>query len=261
MTPSPIPAWRAAVSLFTVIPVAAPAEIRKETAARAIWWLPAIGGLLAAVAAALLVAAEAGGHSAPRRLLAATLAVAVLGLLTGGLHLDGLADTVDGLASRRPRQEALEIMRRSDVGPFGVAALLVVLLLQVTSLATLTPGVPVTVALVVAAVTSRVAVILAAGSPAARPDGFGALIAGTTTPRTRAAALVVLLAVVTAGGAALAGLSFAARALAAAITGLLAASLLHRAARTRLGGMSGDVFGAMIEIATAAVLLVFALAS
>jgi len=111
MTAPPAPAWRAALSLFTVVPVAGPAEIRKDTAARAILWLPALGCLLAAVAAAVLFAVEVGGHSAPRRLLAATLAVAVLALLTGGLHLDGLADTVDGLGSRRPRQEALDIMR------------------------------------------------------------------------------------------------------------------------------------------------------
>jgi len=259
MTAPPAPAWRAALSLFTVIPVAGPAEIRKDTATRAILWLPALGCLLAAVAAAVLFAVEVGGHSAPRRLLAATLAVAVLALLTGGLHLDGLADTIDGLGSRRPRQEALDIMRRSDVGPLGVAALLFVVLLQITALATLAPGVPVTAALVVAVVTSRVVVILAAGSPAARPDGFGALIAGATTARGRVAVLAVLLAAVIAAGAAWGGLPLAVRGLAAVLAGLLCAASLYSVARRRLGGMTGDVFGAMIEICTAIVLLILAL--
>jgi len=250
---------RAALSLFTVIPVAGPAEIRRDTAARALLWLPVLGGLLAAVAAGIMLAVEAGGHSGPRLLLAATIAVAVLGVLTGGLHLDGLADTVDGLGSRRPRAEALDIMRKSDIGPLGASALLLVILLQVTSLATVAPGVPEAVALLTAVITSRVAVIVAAGSPAARPGGFGALIAGTTTMRVKVLAVVALLAVVTAGGAVAGGAALAVRCLAAVAAGLIAAALVHRTATSRLGGMTGDVFGALIEISTAAVLLVLAL--
>jgi adenosylcobinamide-GDP ribazoletransferase len=245
--------------LFTVIPVAGPAEVRRDTAARAILWLPVLGGLLAAVAAGALLAVEASGHSGPRRLLAAAIAVAVLAAATGGLHLDGLADTVDGLGSRRPREEALDIMRRSDIGPMGVAALVFVILLQVTALATLAPEVPSAVALVAAVVTSRVAVVLASGSPAARPGGFGALIAGATTLRARVITLVALLAVVAAGGTVTGGISFAARGLIAVASGLLAVALLHRYARRRLGGMTGDVFGALIEVSTTVVLLVLAL--
>jgi adenosylcobinamide-GDP ribazoletransferase len=250
---------RAAFSLFTVIPVAGPVEIRRDTAARALLWLPVLGGLLAAVAAGTMLAVEAGGHSGPRRLLAATIAVAVLEGLTGGLHLDGLADTVDGLGSRRPRAEALDIMRKSDIGPLGVSALLLVVLLQVTSLATVAPGGPDAVALLTAVITSRVAVIVAAGSPAARPGGFGALIAGTTSMRVKVVAVVALLAVVTTAGAAVGGAALAVRCLAAVAVGLIAAALVHRAATSRLGGMTGDVFGALIEISTAAVLLVLAL--
>jgi adenosylcobinamide-GDP ribazoletransferase len=254
----PIASWRTALSLFTVIPVPGPAEIRRETAARALAWLPLLGGLLAAAAGGALLAVEAGGHSGPRKLLAATIAVAVLAALTGGLHLDGLADTADGLGSRRPREEALDIMRRSDIGPMGVAALVLVILLQVTALASLAPEVPSAVALVAAVITSRVAVILAAGSPAARPGGFGALIAGATTARARGVALVALLAVVAAGGAATGGTSFAVRGLVAVAAGLFAAALLQRSAQRRLGGTTGDVFGALIEVSAAVVLLVLA---
>ncbi len=260
MRPAPPAApWRAALSLFTVIPVAGPAEMRRETAARAVLWLPVLGGLLGAAAAGALLAVEAGGHSGPRRLLAATIAVAVLGVLTGGLHLDGLADTADGLGSHRPRDEALDIMRRSDIGPMGVVTLLLVVLLQVTALATVAPGLTVAVALVAAAITGRVAVILAAGSPAARPGGFGALIAGSATTRTRAAAVAALLVVVGAGGAAAGGAALAVRGLAAVVAGLIAAALLQVAASRRFGGTTGDVFGALIEVCTVTVLLVFAL--
>jgi adenosylcobinamide-GDP ribazoletransferase len=276
-TPRP---WRVALSLFTVIPAGVPGAIRRDAAARALPWLPAVGALLAAIAAGVMLAVQAGGHSDARRLLAATLAVAVLGLLTGGLHLDGLADTADGLGSRRPSREALAIMRRPDIGPMGVAALLLVILVQITALAAIPAGGLSAAALVLAAVTGRVGVVLATGhgSPGARPGGFGALITETTTGWVRAAAIAALLAAVVAGAFLLGALprgalslggaagigqpsgpQIAVRAVVAALAGLVAADLLRRTARRRLGGMTGDVFGAVIEVGTATVLLVLAL--
>jgi adenosylcobinamide-GDP ribazoletransferase len=203
-----------------------------------------------------------GGDAALRKLLGAVLAVAVLGVLTGGLHLDGLSDTADGLASRRPRQDALAIMRRGDTGPLGVAALVFVVLLQVTALAVL-PGHLAVTGLVLAAVTGRTGVIVATGPgfPPARPGGFGALVAGRTSKRACAAAVIILLAVAAAAGQLGGGPGLAARLLAATACGLLAAVGVARAARTRLGGLTGDVFGAVIEIATAATLVMLALLS
>src|SRR6266851_2631288 len=249
-TPRP---WRVALSLFTVIPAGVPGAIRRDAAARALPWLPAVGALLAAIAAGAMLAVQAGGHSDARRLLAATLAVAVLGLLTGGLHLDGLADTADGLGSRRPSREALAIMRRPDIGPMGVAALLLVILVQITALAAIPAGGLSAAALVLAAVTGRVGVVLATGhgSPGARPGGFGALIT-ETTGWVRAAAIAALLAAVVAGAFLLgavprgalslgsaagigqpSGPQIAVRAVVAALAGLVAADLLRRTARRR----------------------------
>ena len=252
---------RTALGLFTILPVRAAPEIGGDDAARAVLWLPVVGLLLAVPAAAVLLAVEAGGHSGPRRLLAAALAIAVLALLTGGLHLDGLADTADGLGSRRPRDEALAIMRRSDIGPFGVAALLFTCVLQITALATVNPGWPAAAVLASAAVTGRVAVVLATGpgTPAARPDGFGALVAGATTARARIAASGTLLVAVGVMAAAAWGWYPALRGVVAVFAGLLAGDLLRRLARRRLGGMTGDIFGAQIELATATVLVAVAL--
>src|SRR5215813_8793817 len=248
--------WRAAVSMFTVIPAGGPVTIGAETASRITVWLPAVGAMLALPAAGIMLAVDAGGDSVPRRLLAATLAVAALALLTGGLHLDGLADTADGLGSRRPAKEALDIMRRSDTGPLGVAALTLTLLIQVTSLASLRPGWLSAAALSTAVITSRVAVLLGSGSPAARPGGFGALIAGTTSRGARWTAAVILLGIVGAAGTAAGGLPLATRGLAAGVSGLAVAAVLRRIACRRLGGMTGDVFGAMIELSAATVMLV-----
>jgi adenosylcobinamide-GDP ribazoletransferase len=252
---------RTALGLFTILPVRAAPEIGKDDAARAVLWLPAVGLLLCVPAAAVLLAVEAGGHSGPRRLLAATLAIGVLALLTGGLHLDGLADTADGLGSRRPREEALAIMRRSDVGPFGAAALLFTCVLQITALAAANPGWPAAAGLASAAVTGRVAVVLATGpgTPAARPDGFGALVAGGTTARARIAASGTLLVAVGVIAAAAWGWYPALRGVVAVLAGLLAGDLMRRLARRRLGGMTGDIFGAQIELATATVLVTAAL--
>ena len=254
-------ALRTALGLFTIFPVKAALELGRDGAARAVLWLPVTGLLLAVPAAGVLFAVQAGGHSGPRRLLAAALAVGVLALLTGGLHLDGLADTADGLGSRRPRDEALAIMRRSDVGPFGVAALLFTVLVQVTALATVAPGWPDAAALAVAAVTGRTAVVLATGpgSPPARPDGFGALVAEATTTRARVTAAAALLAVTAAAAGAAWGAYPALRAVIAVLAGLCAGELLRRLALRRLGGMTGDVFGALVEVSSAVMLLALAL--
>ncbi len=254
-----IPSWRAALSLFTVLPAGAPAELDVAGAVRAMYWLPAVGLLLGLAAAGGLAAVQAGGPALPRQLLGAAVGIGLLAVLTGGLHLDGLADTADGLGSRRATADALAIMRRSDIGPSGVVALVLVLLIQVTALAAVPRGWPAVVALVLAAVTGRVAAVLASGLPAARPGGLGAMVAGRTGPAGRAATGLLLLTAVIPAGLALGGPAAALRGLAAALAGLLAGGLLGRAARRRLGGLTGDVFGAIIELSTATVLLALAL--
>ncbi len=257
--PPRTPAWRVALSLFTVIPAGIGGDLDEGAAARAVFWLPAIGAGLGLAGAGAMVFVAAGAASPERRLLGAALAMMLLALLTGGLHLDGLADTADGLGSRRPADQALEIMRRSDAGPFGVATLVLVLLVQVCALASLPRGWAGAAGLVLAAVTSRVAVVLATASPSARPSGFGALVAGRTSAAGRAASVAVLLAAVVAGGLALGGVPAAAQGVAAAAAGLAVAALLRRVAGRRLGGMTGDVFGAIIELSTATVLVVLVL--
>ncbi len=133
---------------------------------------PLVGLGLGALAAAVV---NLGRHGwSP--LLTATLAVALLAIATRGLHLDGLADTADGLGSGRPAADALALMRRGDIGPFGVVTLILVLLLQVGATAEAPWW-----ALLVAVPMGRVGLLLACGRgvPAARPDGLGATVAGS----------------------------------------------------------------------------------
>jgi adenosylcobinamide-GDP ribazoletransferase len=257
------PAWRVAVSLFTTIPAGIGEVLDDEVAARAILWLPAIGLLAGGAGAGVLLAAASRTATGPGRLLGAALAVAVIAVLTGGLHLDGLADTADGLGSRRPAAAALDIMRRSDIGPMGVGALVLALLVQAAALAAVPRPPLAAAALVLAEVTGRVSVVVATAAPAARPGGFGALVAGRTTAAERALTVAALgcaiaAAAVTAGGAA-GGPALAARGLAATAAGLAAGWLLQRTAVRRLGGMTGDVFGAILQVSATAVLVTAAL--
>jgi adenosylcobinamide-GDP ribazoletransferase len=259
---------RTAVSLFTVIPVGGGAQLDEGEAARAVLWMPVVGFLLGLAGAGVMLGVDAGGSAGPRRLLGAAIAVALIALLTGGLHLDGLADTADGLGSRRDAADALDIMRRSDVGPMGVAALVLVLLIQVAALASVPRVALGAAALVLAQVTGRVAVVVATGSPAARPGGFGALVAGRTTAWDRTLIVAILGCAIAAAGlaAGAAGLTshgagLAVSGLAAAFSGLLAGTALQRIAQRRLGGMTGDVFGAIVEVSAAAVMVACALIS
>jgi adenosylcobinamide-GDP ribazoletransferase len=254
------PSWRVAVSLFTTIPAGVSGTLDDDVAARAILWLPAIGLLLGGAGSCVVLLAGYLNATGPGRLLGAALAVALIALLSGGLHLDGLADTADGLGSRRPAADALEIMRRSDIGPMGVGALVLVLLIQVTAIAAI-PRLPLAAAaLILAEVTGRVSVVVATSSPAARPGGFGALVADRTTAAERALTAGALACGVAAAGLTAGGPALAARGLAATLAGLLAGWLVQRAARRRLGGMTGDVFGAILQVSATAGLIAAALA-
>ncbi|UUY47494.1 adenosylcobinamide-GDP ribazoletransferase [Streptomyces yangpuensis] len=213
-------------------------------------------GVLAAVPGALLLLLGGGP------LLAAAVTVAVPAALTRGLHLDGLADTADGLGSAKPANEALRIMKKSDIGPFGVIALVIVLLVQTAALAELYADswVRGALAVVVAAVTARLALTLASreGVPPARPEGLGAAVAGVV-PRPAAAALAALVTVAAAAAALPVGLPAAARSAAAVLAALLAAEVLLRRCVRRFDGVTGDVFGALAEVAATTALIVLAL--
>ncbi|WP_079132374.1 adenosylcobinamide-GDP ribazoletransferase [Streptomyces nanshensis] len=253
---------RFALGTFTVLPVNVPRWDR-SSARRGMEWAPLAGLLVGLAAAAVGLLALLLGVSA---LPAAVISVAVPAVVTRGLHLDGLADVADGLGSAKPAEDALRIMKHSDIGPFGVLTLLFVLLAQIAVVNELyaeggwAQG---GLAVVVASVTARTALTLAArdGVPAARAEGLGALVAGTVPMRT---AVIVGAGVAVASGAAGAvamwwnPLFGAVSHLFAVVLALGAAELLLRHCRRRLGGVTGDVFGALAECAATTALLVLA---
>jgi adenosylcobinamide-GDP ribazoletransferase len=243
---------RLALGTLTVVPVRPPRQVDAATAAVAMVLAPIVGLLLAAPLVGLLWLCRG---LAP--LLAATLAVALLAVLTRGLHLDGLADTADGLGSGKPADAALEVMRTGDVGPFGVVTVVLVLLLQVTALGALQSHGDRYLPVVVALVASRLVLPLmcSRGIPAARADGLGSTVAGSVTPAG------LLVAVVLAGAAGLLarlllgdGLDLRRAAVGVVVPLLLVGLLVLRCVR-RLGGITGDVLGAGVEVTLTACLV------
>ncbi|MTE18721.1 adenosylcobinamide-GDP ribazoletransferase [Streptomyces sp. TRM43335] len=249
---------RFAFGTLTVLPVRVPRWDR-AAARYGMACAPSAGLVVGMCAAAVGASALALGASP---LLAAVATVAVPAVLTRGLHLDGLADVADGLGSGRPAEGALEVMRRSDIGPFGVVVLVLALLGQVAAVAELyadgwAHG---AVAVVVSAVVARAALTLATreGVPAARPEGLGAAVAGVVPVRVAAATGTAV--VLAAGGAGAPWGAYASvRCAAAAVLGLCAAQWLLARCRRRLGGVTGDVLGALAEAALTTSLLVLAL--
>ncbi|MFF4904199.1 adenosylcobinamide-GDP ribazoletransferase [Streptomyces sp. NPDC001260] len=254
----PLDGLRFAFGTLTVLPVKVTRWDRE--AARAGMLCAPVAGLVvggcAALAGLLLLALGAGA------LLAAVASAAVPAVLTRGLHLDGLADTADGLGSGKPAEEALRIMKQSDIGPFGVVTLIFVLLAQVAALAQAYGGSwgRGALAAVVSAAAARLALTLAAraGVPAARPEGLGAAVAGVV-PVRGAAAVAAVVTVAAAVAGALLGTYDAVRAAAAVLAALAVAELLLRHCTRRFGGVTGDVFGGLAETAATVSLLVLSL--
>jgi adenosylcobinamide-GDP ribazoletransferase len=234
---------RLALTTLTVLPIRT-GRVDRRSAAVAMTVAPLVGALLGAALAALFVLLGQG-------LVAATVTVAAGALLTRGLHLDGLADTVDALGSYRSGAAALEIMKKSDIGPFGVAAIALTLLIQAAALTEVGPW-----AIIAAYAAGRLGVTLGCrrGVPAARPEGLGALVASTVP-----VPVVIAAAAVVAAGTVWAVPGRPWQGPAAVVAALLVVALLLRHAVRRFGGITGDVLGAAVELATTVTLIGLAL--
>lgn len=248
-----VAAWRLAVGSLTVVPVRPPGEITPPVAGRAMAIAPLVALLVSVPSAAggqlaLWFGVPAAG--------AGLIVVGLLALLTRGMHTDGLADTADGLASSWEVARALAVMRTGDLGPAGAVTLIVVLGLQAVVAGELLtrPLGWLIVSLAFAAGRAALALGTLRGVPAARADGLGAAVAGSVSPAVAGASWLLVIAALT-GVALVVQLPWWGGGVALA-AGLAAASLLLARCRRRLGGITGDVLGALVEVASVVVLVV-----
>lgn len=241
---------RLAASWLTVLPVPMRGvAVDRRAGGAAIAAAPLVGALLGLAAAGVLALLAPLGCPP---LLAGLLVVGLLALGTRGMHLDGLADTADGLGCYGPPERALAVMKDGGAGPFGVVALILVLGVQATGLAQAEAthrwwlvGLAMTVGRAAFPACCR------RGVGAARPEGFGALVADTQPWPVPAVWWAVLAA---AGALAVPGRWWQGVLAVVLALGVVLALSWHT--RRRFGGLVGDALGAACELAVATVLAV-----
>lgn len=231
-----------ALRYLTIVPIPAGQHVEPKTLGRAAPWFPLIGlGVGLVVAATQQMTAMLFPS-----LLDALLTVTVWKLLTGGLHLDGLSDCLDGLVGRDPG-DRLRIMRDSRIGAFGAIGLILFLLLEVAAVSELSQPIRWRALLVAPAVARAMPPLVSWLCPPATPLGQGAMF------RSGLRGWGVLAAFALASAIALLTLHTAGLLVLALTTG--SALALGWFSTRRLGGVTGDVLGACIEIAELLTLL------
>lgn len=233
---------RTAFGLLTTLPFGMPENWLPGDSGRAGIWYPLVGIVVGGLTWLSFLALTP--YFPP--LVVGVLTVLTWVSLTGGLHLDGLADCCDGLLSSNTPSRRLEIMKDPHLGTFGGIGLLLLLLAKVTALSLLTPSSGLSI--ILAATISRWFILPASLLPLANPGGMGAdFVAGFRR------SAIFITAILPMGLAFLLGM----QGLFALLAALIAAAAVLGLACKRIHGVTGDVFGMLVEVTETAVLLSF----
>lgn len=237
----------AALRFLTILPIPGTWGTGADDLAASVPFFPVVGLVLGAAAAALACAMT---PLASPLVTAAVLVVVLLGF-SGGLHMDGLSDTADGFLSSRPRDRMLEIMKDSHTGAMGVIAIVSVMLLKFASLASLDASRLWPAALLMPLAGRSAMVVHMALLPYARDTGL-ATVFYQRRPRAAAIWAAGLLALV-------AWFACEFRGLAVWAAWAIATLLLAAYVRRKIGGATGDTFGAVCELVETVPVLTLAL--
>ena len=233
----PLASFLAALRFLTIAPLAWRCEQDGRFFTASLPWFPVIG-LLIGLAGAALISGLIAFFPTP---VVAVAAIVLLAGISGCLHLDGLADSSDGLLSARPRERILEIMRDSHTGAMGVIALVLVLLGKFAALSSL-GGPTLILTLIVMPLAGRCAIVLSmACLPYAREgEGLGRLFYSPSSRWAALWALALLVAVLAWGGWCLV--------LPVLVAVALTVFLFSFWCRSKIGGATGDTLGAVCEL-------------
>jgi adenosylcobinamide-GDP ribazoletransferase len=250
-SPRPVTDLLSALGFLTVLPVGRAWPDGRQP--RAVGWYPWVGWLLGGVAAGGVWLAQRllGPFDVLRSVVAAAVVLVIWAGLTRLLHWDGLADSLDGIWGGHTPQRRLEIMRDSHIGSFGVAAIVLVAIVEFAAIAACIARGQVWV-LVAAPVIARFSASLAAWElPAARPDGLGSLTVGPSGLYDRLVAGVAVLCLLALLATGVPSQSF----VIATGVGIAGGMLVPRMLSREVGGMTGDLFGATILLVEALILV------
>ncbi|MDO9300642.1 MAG: adenosylcobinamide-GDP ribazoletransferase [Anaerolineales bacterium] len=231
-----------AFGLMTTLPFRLPDDWQTGDSGRASIWYPFVGLVIGGLTW-LIWTGTMRIFPAP---VAGILTLIVWVSLTGGLHLDGLADCCDGLLASASVERRLEIMKDPRLGAFGGIGLILNLLLKAAILSALTPET--SLGIILAASLARWCILPAGLLPLARPSGMGADFAAGFRRR-----FIFVGAIFPLGLA----LALGTRGVVSLLAGLVAAALVLRLAKSRIGGVTGDVFGMTVEVVETVSLLAF----
>ncbi|MCL5040594.1 MAG: adenosylcobinamide-GDP ribazoletransferase [Firmicutes bacterium] len=238
------------LQFLTRLPVSIRGQVTPPDMVGSAVFFPLVGSVIGLALAGLDIALS---HLYARPLVV-VLDLSFLALLTGGLHLDGLMDSADGLFSGRSRERALEIMKDSRVGAMGVLTVLLVLFLQSAALLVVPEGNRLGLLLLFPLAGRLSLVLVAARFPPAKATGLGNLLAGRVGRSLWLPALLYSLLVTY--SVAILRPGWMGGILALLGSQILGLALAHWAAR-RLGGITGDIFGAVEVLTELAFMLIW----
>jgi len=236
---------RIAFGLMTTLPFRFPADWSAGDSGRASVWYPFVG----LVIGSLTWLVWRGANFLFPSLVAGILTLIIWVALTGGLHLDGLADCCDGLFASVTPERRREIMKDPHIGAFGVIGLILILFLKAAALSSFASLTPVSsLGILLAASLARWCILPAGLMPLARPSGMGAdFVSGYQRSFILLGAIIPLIL------AMLLGL----RGVLSSFAGLGVTAFVLWLAMSRIGGVTGDVFGMIVELVETVILLTF----
>ena len=238
-----------ALQFLTRIHIVEQSDWSNSAFARSVKFFPLVGAVLGLIYMGVMLAANSYWNGAPPAPLIGALFIILSIMITGGIHTDGLMDTMDAIFSGRTRERMLEIMKDSHVGANGVTAFCVILLLKYAFLSS-APSVRLPEILFAMPIIGRTAAVLGVTCfPYCRKEGLGY---GFTVGQGRMTLMIGLLSMGLALSLVNVKLLFI-----AGIT-LFTITLFASYVQKKIGGLTGDVYGAMVELSEVTVLLCFA---